>query len=144
VAGDLAKARRLREVCLAQAGLRRQQEQERIKNEFDNTTRSLDQQFKQTLKEAMDLRGSRPQQTDAKASRIARKNEQLYRAELERIERARAEAVPLLQQQAEAQLRRLADLHKQKMASLDAEEQARWQALEAEWKACIEPIYEAI
>ena len=41
-------------------------------------------------------------------------------------------------------MRELAGAHEQKKARLNAEEQARWQALETEWKQNIQPIHEAI
>src|ERR1035437_921584 len=59
IAGNLAKARRLHDGSLDQAELRCRQEQERIAKEFENTNRTLNQQWKQTLKEGYDTRGIR-------------------------------------------------------------------------------------
>ncbi len=144
IAGYLAKARRLREACLEKAQLGHQQEQQRIQEEFDNTTQSLNLEWKQTLKEAMDQRGLRPQQIDEKALRVARKNEQLHRAEPERIERAHADTVEQLVRQNETQTRRLADEHNEKMAKLAAEQQTRWETLATEWKSCVQPFLGAV
>ena len=88
IAADLAKARRLHEVCYQQAEPRHQQEEQRIKTEFEETNRRLDQDWKQGVKEAIDLRDLRPRQIDEKARRVAGKNEQLCHARLERMERA--------------------------------------------------------
>src|SRR5437764_13676261 len=44
LAGDLARARRHHDVAFEKAELRHQREQERIKNEFENTNRDLDQE----------------------------------------------------------------------------------------------------
>ncbi len=144
IASNLAKARRLHQACLEKADFRHQQEQQRIQEEFDHTTQSLDVQWKQTLKEAMDQRGLRPQQIDEKASRAARNNELLHRSELERIERVHMETVEQLERQNETNTRRLTDAHKEQMARLAAEQQTRWHTLATEWKNCVQQFLGAV
>ena len=78
IAGNLAKARRLHDGSLDQAEVRCRQEQERIAKEFENTNRTLNQQWKQTLKEGYDTRGIRGQQVDEKGSRALQTNERLH------------------------------------------------------------------
>jgi hypothetical protein len=144
IAGNLAKARRLHDGSLDQAELRCRQEQERITKEFENTNRTLNQQWKQTLKEGYDTRGIRGQKVDEKGFRALQKNDQLHRAKLKQIERDYTDGVARLRQEADAQAGQLADAHAAKMAKLNADNQARWQALETEWKGCLQPIYESI
>ncbi len=144
IARNLATARRLHDVALEKAEWRCRQEQERIQTEFENTSRTLNQQWKQTVKEAVGTRGSRAQAVDEKASRALRKNEQLSRAKSSRLERAHADHVARLQQEAEAQAGQLAGVHEAKVAKLNADIQGRWQALAGEWKNCIQPIHETI
>ena len=144
IAANLAKARRLHDGSLDQAELRCRQEQERIAEEFENTNRTLNQQWKQTLKEGYDTRGIRGQKVDEKGFRALRKNDQLHRAKLKQIERDYADGVAHLRKEADAQAGQLADAHAAKMAKLNADNQARWQALETEWKDCLQPIYESI
>jgi hypothetical protein len=144
IAGNLAKARRLHDGSLDQAELRCRQEQERITKEFENTNRTLNQQWKQTLKEGYDTRGIRGQKVDEKGFRALQKNDQLHSAKLKQIERDYTDGVARLRQEADAQAGQLADAHAAKMAKLNADNQARWQALETEWKDCLQPIYESI
>ena len=143
IAGNLAKARRLHDGSLDQAELRCRQEQERIGEEFENTNRTLNQQWKQTLKEGYDTRGIRGQKVDEKGFRALRKNDQFHRAKLKQIERDYADGVAHLRKEADTQAEQLADAHAAKMAKLNADNQARWQALETEWKGCLQPIYES-
>jgi F0F1-type ATP synthase membrane subunit b/b' len=75
IAGNLAKARRLHDGSLDQAELRYRQEQERITKEFENTNRTLNQQWKQTLKEGYDTRGIRGKKVDEKGARALLANE---------------------------------------------------------------------
>ena len=144
IADNLAKARRLHDGSLDQAELRCRQEQERITKEFENTNRTLNQQWKQTLKEGYDTRGIRGQKVDEKGFRALLKNDQLHRAKLKQIERDYTDGVARLRQEADAQAGQLADAHAAKMAKLNADDQVRWQALETEWKGCLQPIYESI
>ena len=144
IAANLAKARRLHDGSLDRAELRCRQEQERIQKEFEHTSRTLNQQWKQTLKEGYDTRGIRGQKVDEKGFRALQKNDQLHHAKLKQIERDHADNVARLRKEADAQAGQLADAHAAKMAKLNADNQARWQALETEWKDCLQPIYESI
>src|SRR5208283_519977 len=96
-------ARRLHDVCLEKVEARCRQEQERIQTEFENTSRRLNQQWKQIVREAVDTRGTRAQTADEKAARALRKNEQLGRAKLSQLESDHAGNVARLQQESEVQ-----------------------------------------
>ena len=144
IARNLATARRLHDVCLEKAESRCQKEQERVQTDFENTSRRLNQQWKQTVKEAVDTRGSRAQAADEKASRALKKNEQLGRAKISQLERAQTDNVARLRQEADAQTAQLAGVHEAKTAKLNADIESRWQALAGEWKHCIQPMHETI
>ncbi|MGD0744706.1 MAG: hypothetical protein ABSA45_06085, partial [Verrucomicrobiota bacterium] len=144
LARNLATARRLHDVCLEKAESRCWQEQERIQTEFESTTRRLNQQWKQTVKEAVGTRGQRAQAVDEKTSRALQKNEQLSRAKLSQLEREHADNVARLQQEMEAQTGQLAGVHEAKVAKLNADIQGRWQLLAGEWNNCIQPIHETL
>ena len=143
-AANLAKARRLHDGSLEQAGTRCRQEQERIQKEFENASRTLNQQWKQTLKEGFDTRGIRGRKVDEKGFRALEKNERLHSAKLKQIERDHTDGVARLRREADAQAGQLADARAAKLAKLNADNQSRWQALETEWKDCLQPIYESI
>jgi S-DNA-T family DNA segregation ATPase FtsK/SpoIIIE len=143
-AAGLARARKLHDRSLAQAELRWQQEQEQIQKNFENASRSLTQEWKQTMKAALDTRSVRAQKVDEKGARALLANELDFRARLKRMESSQADNLTRLRQEEEASLRELADVHAQKTAKMNAEQQSRWQTLETEWKSSIQPIHEAI
>jgi DNA segregation ATPase FtsK/SpoIIIE-like protein len=144
ITGNLATARRWHGVCLEKAESRFQQEQQRIQNEFETTSRSLDEQWKQAMKEALETRGPRAMAVDEKGMRVLQKNEQRHRAKLKQLEREHTENLTRLRQEMSARKKQLADAQAKKTAKLSADHQSRWQALEAEWKSCIQSIHEAI
>jgi hypothetical protein len=144
VAANLGKARRLLDAAQEQAETHYRQEQERITAEFENANRELNQQWKQTLKEGYDTRGIRGQKVDEKGARALDTNERLHWARLKQIERDHEDNVARLRQEAEVQAGQLVEVHAAKMAKLDADSQSRWQALETEWKNCLQPIYDSI
>ena len=144
IAGNLAMARRLHDVCLEKAESRYRQEQERITKQFEDTNRTLNQQWKQTLKEGYDTRGIRGKIVDEKGAHALLANELTFRAKLKQAESNHADNVKRLRQEADAQAAQFADAHAAKMAKLNADSQVRWQALEMEWNDCLQPIYESI
>jgi DNA segregation ATPase FtsK/SpoIIIE-like protein len=144
IARNLATARRLHDVCLEKAETRCRLEQELIQTEFENASRNLNKEWKQTIKEAVGTRGTRAQAADEKASRALKKNEQLSRAKFSQLERDQTGNIARLRQESEAQSRQLAEVHEEKVTKVNADIQARWQALAGEWKNCIQPIHETI
>jgi DNA segregation ATPase FtsK/SpoIIIE-like protein len=144
IAGDLVKARHLHQACFEKAESRYQQELERIKNEFENKSRSLGQDWRQAIRGAIEMLDARPKQIDEQAPRVTRKNEQLHRARIARIEQDHATAKTRLANEGEIRKKKLAEIHEAKMAKLAAEYQTRWLELEAEWKNRIQPLNDAI
>ena len=144
IASELAKARRLHDAGFEKAELRHQQEQERIKTEFEATNRNLDQEWKAVLKESIELRDLRPREIDEQALGVSRKNEELQLAKLAKIEREHGGSTARLRQESEAQTSLLAAARSAKLKQLEGEHQIQWQALETEWKRSIEPICQAI
>jgi hypothetical protein len=144
IAGDLARARRWHDLALEQAGVRYQQEQERIQKEFENANRSLNLEWKQTVRAALDTRGVRAQKVDEKGFRALKTNDRIFRAKLGQVEHEHAGGVTHLREEADAQARQFADTHAEKMARLTTEHETRWQALQAEWENTIRPIHETI
>ena len=87
IAGALGKARRLHDTGLERAEAHYQQELERIRGEFEDTTQTVDQQLKQALAEAGERRVACRMESDEKASRALEKNDRLHRAKLDRLRR---------------------------------------------------------
>jgi hypothetical protein len=144
IASDLAGARRWHDASYEKADLRLQQDQERIKAEFQNRTKALDQEYKEVIKEAIGLRDLRPRQIDEKAARVNQKAEKVRVAHMERLERHRGEGLPRLKQEVEAETRRLSQTQAANIAKIEGEQEALWSALEAEWKQAVQPLCETL
>jgi S-DNA-T family DNA segregation ATPase FtsK/SpoIIIE len=144
IAGQLGKARRLIDACPQKIAEHYQREQDRIRAEFDATTRSLSQEWKQSVRKIVNTRSVRPVAVDQKALHAAQKNEQFLRAGIKRLERGHVERVAGLQAEADSKAGQLSGVHAGKTADLQSQHQSRWQTLESEWKGKIEPIYAAI
>jgi len=144
VAGALGKARRLHDACFETAQTHYQQELDRIKREFESTTRTVDLDLKQTVARAGELRVAWRMEMDGKASRILEKNDLLHRAKLDRLDRAHAGAAAHLKLTSETRHHAEADVSGKKDEQLEADYQAQWRALETEWNSRIQPIYQAV
>jgi hypothetical protein len=141
VAGQLGRARRLLDAARQKNTEHYQREQSRIYTDFDTTTRNLNQEWKQTVKQIVNVRGVRPMEVDQKALRAGQKNEHYLRAGIQRMERRHQDAVAGLQAEAGEQASRLADIHARRVADLQSQYQAGWQALESDWKNQIAPLF---
>jgi len=144
IAENLAKARRLLDAAAEKAEVRYQQEQERIKTEFESTVRNINQGWRQAVRGAMDLRDTRPIEADERAARISEKHEAHHRALLEQLGKKHAEAVTQLQQESQEAAKIFASGHSAKMAKLDADFQSGWQSLETDWKNSALPLFDKI
>jgi hypothetical protein len=144
VAADLAKARRLHDACYHKADLRLQQDQERIKTEFQNRTKAIDQEYKDVIKEAIGLRDLRPRQIDEKAGRINQKAEKVRIAHTERLELHRTDALPHLKQELEAQTSGFSETQAANIAKIESEQEKLWNALESDWKKAVQPLCETL
>jgi DNA segregation ATPase FtsK/SpoIIIE, S-DNA-T family len=140
IAGDLARVRRLYDACLEKSGVHYQSEQERIKNEFEETRRTLNQEWRQAVKGIGSLRGEQPAVIADKAARLAQKNERRQEAEMDRIRQRHDRAVGQLKTIDREHVRQLAEAHKTRMTQIEGGHQHRWQELEMEWKNCIQPL----
>ena len=144
IAGDLAKVRSLLDAAAEKAEARYQKEQERIRIEFETASRNLNQEWREAVKGAINLRGARPVSIDEQASRVFQTHERQHRAAVARLEPEHGEILARLQADSGAEANKFADQLAAKMAEFEADYQSRWQALEAGWKNTLQPIYEKI
>jgi DNA segregation ATPase FtsK/SpoIIIE, S-DNA-T family len=144
IAGDLAKARRLLDASSEKAETRYVRDQERVRAEFENIVRDLNQAWRHAVRGAMELRGARPVSLDEKAGRAARKCEQLYQVQLKRFEREHADNLARLRDDLAADAAKFAEGLAAKKAKFEADLRAQWRALENEWRNAVQPIYEKI
>ena len=144
VAGDVATARRLLNACTEKSATHLQQEQERIKTEFEISKQTFNQEWRQAARDIEQVRGIQPTTISAKSSRLLQKNEQWWQRELGRLQERHAEALVSLKTQDAAQVRQLAETHKSRMAQIESDHQAGWQKLEADWKSRCHTLLENI
>ncbi len=144
IADALGKARRLHDACLEKAEARYQQEIKRIVNEFENATETIDQNLKLALKENVGMKGDFREKIDEKTVRISGRNEEIHRVKLERLKQTHTHTVEQLQQESETQRTEFARTAEEKESRFNADFQTAWQALEADWKGKLQPIYDAI
>ena len=141
IAADLAKARRVLDAAAEKAELRYQQDQERIRANFVNTVRDLNQEWRHAVRGAMELRGARPVGLDEQAQRASQKNEHLHRARLEQIEKNHDANLARLHKESESEAKKFSETLAAKMAKREADFQAQWLALENEWNKSIQSLY---
>jgi S-DNA-T family DNA segregation ATPase FtsK/SpoIIIE len=144
IAGNLAKSRWLLGASLEKAKVRNQHDQTRLRNEAADAIQAMNARWKQSVKDAIELRGSRPIKIDEKAHRAFKKNEELRDARLRTVERERAQTLARLRAEADAEAKELSDTHRAKIARLETEFEGLWSALETEWKGIVEPVYASI
>ena len=140
IAGDLAKLRRLFDVCSEKSVAHLKSESARIEREFEATKNNFNQEWRQAVRDISDSRSNNSKVISMKAARIVQKNDQRHRAELERIQPRHAEVMARLKAEDSAQARQIAEAYKTKMAQLEGGHQQRWQELEADWKSRITPL----
>ena len=140
IAANLAKARRALDTGAEKAELRYQQDQERIRTEFESTVRDLNQEWRHAVRGTMELRGAKPMGADEQAQRAYQKCERLHRARLNQIETDHVANLARLRGESEMDARKFSELFSAKKAKLEADFQAQWLALEAEWKNSVQPL----
>ena len=144
IAGNLAKSRWWLNACFEKAKTRAQQEQLRFRNETADAIHGMNQQWKHSVKEAIEMRGVRPIKIGEKAQRAFQKNEHIHEVRLQRLNNDFAMTRAHLRAEAEHAAKGLAEAHQSKMARLQSEFDSQWSAMESEWKQIVEPIYASI
>jgi DNA segregation ATPase FtsK/SpoIIIE-like protein len=144
IAGDLAKARRVLDAAAEKAELRYKQDQDRIRAEFVETVRNLNAEWRHAVRGAMELRGARPVNSDEQAQRASQKNERLHRARSAQIETNHTATLARLREESEAEAGKFSEKFAANLAKRDADFQARWLALETEWKKTVQPLCDQI
>jgi len=144
IAGNLVKARRLIEVSYNKAGATHQQTREKIESDFAANGEALSQQWRETVKWGIESRAGSPIQVDLKAQRIHQRNERLLQLTLKRLETETAETLHKISEESSAEAKKLRDAYDTKASLMEAAFREQWNALEAEWKATVNPLCEQI
>ena len=144
MACSLATARRLLDVSAEKSDAHFQQEQGRIKIEFETTKQTFNQEWRQAVRDIGQVRGEQPTAISAKASRLLQKNEQWLQREFRQLQESHDEAMLRLKEEDAAQVRQLAETYKTLTAQIESDHQARWRELEADWKSRCQALDEGV
>jgi hypothetical protein len=144
IAGDLAKMRRLFDVCAEKSVAHLKSEQARIENEFETTKNNFNYEWRLAVRDISDSRNSNSSVISQKAARIVQKNEAWHRTQLEQIQPHHAEALARLNAEDAAQVRQIAEAHETKMAQIESGHARLWQELETDWQKTITPLCEQL
>ncbi len=144
IADTLAKSRQLHNAALRASEADYQQDVQRTKDELNSTTLEVDQQLKQILAEAAQMRVTCRLEIDQRTVRASANNDRLYHATLNALGLRHTKNLELLKQAAETRRQSVIRACEEQERKLTADYQAQWQALEAEWKNTIQPLYDTI
>jgi DNA segregation ATPase FtsK/SpoIIIE, S-DNA-T family len=140
IASDLAKARRLFDVCVEKSAAHLQSEQERIKNEFDETKRAVNAEWRQATKGIAARRGEEPMVIAEKAARLSKKHDHWHRVAMEKLQKRHEDAVAQLKAVDLVQFQALSEAHEIRVSQIEGDYQQRWQELETDWKNALQPL----
>jgi DNA segregation ATPase FtsK/SpoIIIE, S-DNA-T family len=144
IAGDLAKMRRLFDVCAEKSVAHLKSEQARIENEFETAKNNFNYEWRLAVRDISDSRSSNSSVISQKAARIVQKNEAWHRSALDRIQPSHAEALARLKVEDAAQVRQIAEAHETKMAQIESGQARLWSELETDWQKTITPLCEQL
>jgi DNA segregation ATPase FtsK/SpoIIIE-like protein len=142
ISQSLARSRRLHDLAKEKSEARYHSDIERAKKGFQNTLQTEEQQVKQAVASAGDLRVKCRMESDQRTVRATAKSEQLYRVTLQRLDQGYAAAIRERTATEESKLKIHSDVLEQKVRAFASEYDASWTALEAEWKSKVTPIFE--
>ncbi len=144
IAGNLGKSRWLLNSVFEKAKAHAARENQRIRNETADAIAGMNQKWKQSVKDAIESRGTRPIKVGDKAQRLFEKLERDQEGRLSEFNNGYNLRMATLRSQRDTDANTLAETHRSKLARLEGEFQSMWSALEAEWKKTVEPIYSSI
>jgi DNA segregation ATPase FtsK/SpoIIIE, S-DNA-T family len=140
IAGNLDKARQLRQASLETAELRHKRDTESIKSAQLNLINEMDLLWQQAIEEAERARVIEPRNFEEKMNRVCAKHSSLLRRRIEKLENQCAETVALLQQEEAVRRAELTSALEARLTAVEQEFHTDWQELDREWKACVQPI----
>src|SRR6185437_1263585 len=144
IAVEIVRARWLINACFEKAKTHTQQDQVKLRNETADSIAAMNQRWKQSVKDAIEARGTRPARVDEKAQKAFKKNDELFAIKTRRLDRGHTEAMTKLRASLDAEAKEIAETHRAKISRLETEFAGLWSAMVVEWKAIVEPIYKSI
>lgn len=144
IAGAVVHGRALHALCTEKSEAQYQREISRIQDEFRGTTQRVDQELKQALSGATDLRARSRTETDEKSFRVTARHEQLYRQRLERLQQQHALTLERLNAEAQAARQALTESAETNEKKIETEYQVQRQLLETEWNSRAQPLLHSL
>ncbi|HEY5914680.1 MAG TPA: FtsK/SpoIIIE domain-containing protein [Verrucomicrobiae bacterium] len=140
----LALARRVHNACEQQSEAHYHQNLERLNGGYAASTEGVDQELKQTLARAGDMRVACRMKNDERAVRANKRNERNHQARLERLGRGSDENVLRLKQAAEVRAKALAEAWEEQRRRLTEAHTRQFKELQGEWETRLKPLYESL
>ena len=144
LSGNLAQARALHNACLEQVEAHFQREIKRLQEQFRATTDAIDQELKRTLAKAGESRVSIRMKSDEKAVRITGRHEAQHKARVQRIEQEHPATLQRLRAEAAARRQAILTASQERDRAMTDQYEAEFGAIAQEWRAKIEPVYQAV
>jgi DNA segregation ATPase FtsK/SpoIIIE, S-DNA-T family len=144
IASDLAKARQWHQASMDLAESRFHRETSNLKISQQNTVEEMNQLWQQAVEEAERARIACPGKLEEQKNRLAEKNARKLRRTIEELERRFSEKVASIRQHSAATLADLSKEHESNLVKLENDFEPQWQALNQEWNARIQPIWDKL
>jgi len=130
----------------AAAAARQQHEQERseAQQSYERTREAVLEQWGRADEVGIEFEHAVREKIETQIPRILTRIDQLLPPKLARIDAAYAAGTARFREEAGGRRQQLADAHARETTALTTEEITRWDALAAEWKAAITPLYEQL
>lgn len=144
IARAVVQARKLHDHCLALCDTRYAREVERIEAEHKARNEAVTQQWGQALEDSEVLKERGLARVEEKKNRAFARNERQFQAAGEALEREYSKRAEKLKRDAQSRVDELTRVCREHENALNTDVEKRWQALERDWKAGVEPLYARI
>jgi S-DNA-T family DNA segregation ATPase FtsK/SpoIIIE len=147
IADALAQAHQIIDGCGASGpalAATREEMRRRIEEEHERINADIEEQWTRADDVELQFVNATRKKVDMQVPRIFRKIDVVLSAKLQAIEAERAGWQEQLQNDGATLRQQMTEKHAAEVAAMVAEEKAQWDGIEADWKAEIVPIYQAI
>ncbi len=137
----LVEARTLRKACGAAAQEKHDDDIRRLQEEYDRVDAEVKAGWDQSDQVETDFENTARQRIEMQVPRAFERNARQLTPKLNRIGPERTAKLAALTTEVETKRTRITETYEAEFAEFSATERARWDAIEAEWKDEITPIY---
>ncbi|MDB6173675.1 MAG: segregation ATPase, FtsK/SpoIIIE family [Chthoniobacteraceae bacterium] len=144
IADSLAEASRLHDPCVAAAEAKRAANRQRVEDEYERADGAIRQQWDRAPEVEADYENALRKKIEIQVPRAFARNAAMLVPKLGVLETERNPALKALTGDAESKKEQLAAAYQADIAAFLADEKARWEALDADWKQEILPLFQII